>query len=77
MHESVRVIQGLELEVLNLHETDLDMEWRLLIPDFILKPIQIQTNRYELSKVLDWDPWIHENRSKSKRIGMNRLKNMS
>ena len=53
MHESVRITQGFELEVLNLHETDLDMEWRLLIPDFVQKPIQIQTNRYELSKVLD------------------------
>ena len=29
MHESVRITQGFELEVLNLHETDLDMEWRL------------------------------------------------
>ena len=53
MHESVQITQGFELEVLNLHETDLDMEWRLLIPDFVQKPIQIQTNRYELSKVLD------------------------
>ena len=53
MHESVRVTQGFELEVINLHETDLDMEWRLLILDFVQKPIQIQTNRYELSKVLD------------------------
>ena len=53
MHESVQVTQGFELEVLNLYETDLDMEWRLLILDFIQKPIQIQMNRYELSKVLD------------------------
>ena len=53
MQESVRITQSFKLEVLNLYETGLDMEWKLLILDFIQKPIQIQTNRYELSKVLD------------------------
>ena len=40
-----------------------------------LKDTRIGTNHK--FRVLDWDPWIHENRSKSRQIGMNQLKIMS
>ena len=72
MHESVRITQGFELEVLNLHETDLDMEWRLLIPDFIQKTY---SNPDKSIRVIKSFRLIHSNIHKTSlkdtRIGTN------
>ena len=57
--ESIRVIKSFRLIHSNICKTS-------------LKDTRIGTNHK--FRVLDWDPWIRENRSKSRRIGTNRLK---
>ena len=58
--ESIRVIKSSRLIHSNMRNTS-------------LKDTRIGTNHK--FRVLDWDPWIHENRSKSRQISTNRLKN--
>ena len=60
--ELIRVIKSSRLIHSNIRKTS-------------LKDTQIGTNHK--FRVLDWDPWIRENRSKSRQIGTNHLKIMS
>ena len=57
--ESIQVIKSSRLIHSNIRKTS-------------LKDTRIGTNHK--FRVLDWDPWIRENRSKSRRIDMNQLK---